>query len=56
MDLFTDGVWEWPAYLSYYVREYHSRLPDEFVANMKENNWIVPEVSVLEVTEKVVYV
>jgi hypothetical protein len=33
--LMTDGVWLWPADLSYYVRRYHVRLPDEFVAHMR---------------------
>ena len=42
LDIFTDGVWKWPAYLAYYVETYHARLPEQFVANMRANNWTVP--------------
>jgi hypothetical protein len=43
LDILTDGVWEWPAYLPYYVNNYHLRLPEAFVARMRANNWTVPE-------------
>lgn len=39
----TDGRWEWPADLAYYVRRYHVRLPDEFIAHMERNNFEPPE-------------
>lgn len=42
-DDMTDGVYLWPADLSYYVEEYDLRLSDEFIKHMKENNWKVPE-------------
>ena len=42
----TDGVWLWPAVLSYYVARYHVKLDPEFVAHASANNWIIrqPEV------------
>jgi len=56
MDLFTDGVCEWPQYLVHYVAKYHLRLPSEFIAHMIANNWVVPPVSFHEVDSKIVYV
>jgi hypothetical protein len=41
----TDGVWEWPSDLDYYVKQYHVKLPDGFVAHMKNNDWEVPPIS-----------
>jgi hypothetical protein len=35
--IMTDGVWEWPSTLIYYVERYHCRLPDEFVAHVRQN-------------------
>ena len=46
--LVTDGVWLWPAGLAYYVRKYHVALPDEFIAHMKTNGWILPALSEAE--------
>ncbi len=39
---YTDGIWLWPGDLSYYVRNYNLKLPDEFVLTMKQNHWRVP--------------
>jgi hypothetical protein len=55
LDILTDGVWEWPQYLSYYIKRYHISLPDEFIEHMRINDWIVPNVSVLPLAKKVVY-
>ncbi len=38
----TDGEWVWPASLTYYVREYHISLPQDFVEKMQINGWSVP--------------
>ncbi len=37
-----DGVWLWPEGLHVYVGRFHVRLPDEFVAHMRENRFTVP--------------
>lgn len=39
--LLSDGEWLWPKSLTYYVREYHISLPEEFVIKMKQQNWCV---------------
>jgi hypothetical protein len=39
----SDGVWVWPNLLEYYVREYHLRIPDEFVRHMAARNWRPPQ-------------
>jgi hypothetical protein len=33
--ILTDGVWEWPSTLIYYIERYHCRLPDDFVAHVR---------------------
>jgi len=38
---YTDGEWFWPGDLSYYVRNYRLRLPDEFISSMEKNKWKV---------------
>lgn len=38
----SDGVWLWPEGLVHYVECHSLRLPDEFVATMEGNAWIVP--------------
>jgi len=40
--LLTDGVWLWRADLPYYVATYHVELPDELIAHMSRNGWVVP--------------
>lgn len=47
-DDMTDGVYLWPADLAYYVNEYNLKLPDEFIAHMKNNNWTVPNDIVID--------
>jgi hypothetical protein len=39
----TDGRWVWPRDLAYYVREYHVRLPPEFVEHICESGRKAPE-------------
>ena len=41
--IMTDGVWEWPNDLSYYVEKYHARVPESFVQHMQSHDWKVPE-------------
>jgi hypothetical protein len=35
----TDGTWEWPSDLAYYVEVHHVRLPPEFVHHMAMRGW-----------------
>ena len=49
--LLTDGVHVWRSDLAYYVRTYHVRLPDEFVAYMKDRNWTVPSKSEIKLDD-----
>ncbi len=37
--LYTDGKWIWPEELSYYVKNYKLKLPQEFVNYMISNDW-----------------
>lgn len=39
---FTDGRWVWPGDLSYYVKNYNLKLPDEFINTMRQADWKVP--------------
>ena len=41
MHILTDGLWAWPSVLKYYVKEYHIKLPEEFINHMLERNWII---------------
>jgi hypothetical protein len=41
-DYLTDGVWLWAGELAHYVAEHHVSLPQEFVAHMRGNRWVVP--------------
>jgi len=43
--LLTDGEWMWWKELAYYVEHYHISLPDDFVAHMQQNNFVVREIS-----------
>ena len=38
----TDGLYFWPMELAYYVRKYHVRLPQDFIARMAALNWKPP--------------
>ena len=39
---YTDGTWVWPGDLSYYVKTYRLRIPDEFLQAMINNEWHNP--------------
>ncbi|MEV0956974.1 hypothetical protein AB0I97_13975 [Streptomyces sp. NPDC049951] len=47
----TDGAWVWPSSLVYYVRQYHVKLPIEFLNHMAENDWVVGELEEAAVDE-----
>jgi hypothetical protein len=38
----TDGRFVWPGDLAYYVRNYHVRLPEPFIAHMTAAGWRIP--------------
>jgi hypothetical protein len=38
-ELWTDGVYVWPADLAYYVERYHARLPRSFWYHARDNEW-----------------
>lgn len=40
--ILTDGVWAWPAFLSYYLRNYHIELPLELWEQARLSAWMVP--------------
>ena len=42
LSIFTDGVYAWPSDLAHYVERHHARVPAEFVAHARANNWAVP--------------
>jgi hypothetical protein len=48
-DYLTDGDWLWPGELAHYVAHHHVALPDDFVAHMRENGWVVPGLGRTEV-------
>ena len=35
----TDGEWIWPEGLFHYIEKHNVKLPDEFIARMKERGW-----------------
>ncbi|MCJ2140886.1 hypothetical protein [Methylobacterium sp. E-066] len=39
--IFTDGIYAWPADLSYYVKNYCAPLPDHFIGHMQASNWLI---------------
>lgn len=39
--ILTDGVWQWPADLAYYVSRYYADLPGDFVDHMRAANWTI---------------
>ncbi|MFI1736567.1 hypothetical protein [Streptomyces sioyaensis] len=41
----TDGEWIWRADLSFYVRNYHIRLPKDFLTRVREHGYRVPDVA-----------
>jgi hypothetical protein len=43
---YTDGEWIWPSYLGYYYsKKYTDLIPDEFLIEMKNNNFEPPKVN-----------
>jgi hypothetical protein len=38
----TDGTYEWPELLAYYVEHYDIALPEDFEEHMRNNRWQVP--------------
>lgn len=38
----TDGFWLWPDYLTYYIRNYYFRLPEEFLVHIRQRRYTVP--------------
>jgi hypothetical protein len=48
LQILTDGKWEWPSDLAYYVDRYHVRLPDDFVEHMASQEWQPPPLSEAE--------
>lgn len=45
LEILTDGEWNWPADLAYYVERYHVRLPEEFVEHVASRDWSPPALS-----------
>lgn len=44
--IYSDGVWIWPSYYSYYIRKHPNLLvPAEFVTRMRDNLFCIPELS-----------
>ncbi len=41
----TDGVWQWPQTLAFYVENYLVDLPTEFIGHMERNGWSCPKLS-----------
>ena len=41
----TDGKWGWTADVYHYIQRYNLPVPDEFIAHMRSNRWIVPVVA-----------
>ena len=39
----TDGEWVWPEGLVHYIACHKTRLPDEFAASMRRNDWKPPQ-------------
>lgn len=48
LGILTDGVWAWPADLSYYVNKYKVGLSLDFLEHMKRNNWQKGEFNITE--------
>src|SRR5262245_32748337 len=38
----TDGVYLWPSDLTHYIKNYHCRIPDDFVDHMRSRGWEPP--------------
>lgn len=42
----TDGVWRWPEMLAHYVAQHGVQLPQEFIAQMEQEDFRPPDVNV----------
>jgi hypothetical protein len=42
LHILTDGVWAWPAFLTFYLTHYHIDLPTELLHHARRNNWTIP--------------
>lgn len=51
LEMLTDGTWLWPSDLSYYVRTYHVRVPDELVSHAEAQGWEPPTLDRAALTE-----
>ncbi|MFI9030776.1 hypothetical protein [Streptomyces sp. NPDC053560] len=40
--ILSDGEWLWRGDLWFYVRTHHVKLPDEFLAHVRENDYFMP--------------
>lgn len=52
--LFSDGEWIWRGDLWFYVRTHHVELPDDFLARIRKNQYVVPpedEPRIIEIAE-----
>ncbi|MFJ6613630.1 hypothetical protein ACIQPT_25505 [Streptomyces sp. NPDC091289] len=49
--IFSDGDWIWRGDLWFYVRKHYVRLPDEFLARMREKQYAIPAENDLELWE-----
>ncbi|MFF4277073.1 hypothetical protein [Streptomyces sp. NPDC001536] len=47
----TDGDWLWREDLHYYFSRYHVRLPEEFIALIRERRYEVPQLSAEQLRE-----
>ncbi|MFG2710076.1 hypothetical protein ACGFX2_05870 [Streptomyces goshikiensis] len=44
-NILTDGEWVWRGDLSFYVMTYHLSLPIDFLRQIRERKYVMPEVS-----------
>jgi len=35
----TDGKWLWPIWVIHYIKEHNLKLPENFIADIRENNY-----------------
>ncbi|MFJ8968391.1 hypothetical protein ACIRJ3_05770 [Streptomyces anulatus] len=49
--IFSDGDWIWRGDLCFYMRKYNVRLPDAFLAHVRDNKYLMPTGKVLELRE-----
>ncbi|MFD9270054.1 hypothetical protein ACFWB1_21130 [Streptomyces goshikiensis] len=44
-NIFTDGEWVWRGDLSFYVMTYHLSIPIDFLEQIRERKYLMPDVS-----------